>query len=93
MNEPYNFDEQPVPEYFEFIVGGHKYRMRFPTTEELEKAYSFIDDPEKATEYQYSFVQAIEEGAPVLAENLKDKSIIIRNRINAAIQKEFQRES
>jgi hypothetical protein len=90
MAEPYNFDTQPVPEYFEFIVGGHRYRMRYPTTEELEKA---LDMQGKAlVDYQYSFIEAVEKESPAIADNLKAKSIVFRNRLNAAIAKEFQRE-
>lgn len=85
----YNFDQGSLPDYFEFIVGGHQYRMRYPTTEELEKAVNM--DAKDVTDYQYSFITPVNEDAPSIRDNLKDKHVMIRNRLNKAIGEEFQR--
>src|SRR5437867_9010791 len=90
----YNFDEGTTPEYFEFILGGQNYRVRYPTTEEIEKVSDLIaeDKQNEIMDYIYSFIAPVNKEAPSIKDALKNKSILVRNKVQSAILKEFQRD-
>lgn len=80
-----NLDD--TPENFEFILGGHTYQMRYPTTEEVEKSVGMDED--KQTEWMYSFITAVSEGAPSIAETIKKVNVKKMKAFANMISEEF----
>lgn len=54
----FNLDEGLV-EYFEFIVCGHRYKFRYPNTEELDTLRSIGSDEQKAKDFMFGFIDPI----------------------------------
>lgn len=84
MNQIHNLDED-ASEYFEFILKGNTYRMRYPTTEEIEKAGELKTDQEK-TQWMYSFITS--DGPPI-EEALKKTNIKAVRKFNEMVTTEF----
>lgn len=87
----YNLDEQQ-PEYFDFTLGGHQYRMRYPTTAEA-LAGKAIDDGEKGLKWMCGFIEKVDKEAPDIEETLKNVSIKVMQSFNSMIKKEFGNEA
>jgi hypothetical protein len=83
----YNLDEDAT-EFFPFTLGGKEYKMRYPTTEEVEKSRSIKTD-EKRVEWLYSFIEPVTEGAPPVRDVLKAKNIKVLQKFNKMILTEF----
>lgn len=83
----YNLDEQ-VPEGFEFVVGGHTYRMRYPTTEEILDGQNKKGEQEQL-KWLYSFISATEEGVPSIEEALARVNVKVLQKFNHMIKSEF----
>ena len=85
-NPIHNLDEDAA-EYFEFILGGHTYKMRYPTTEDVEAADKLSTDEEKKA-WMYSFIAPVGE-APSIDEALKKSNIKVVRNFNTMISTEF----
>lgn len=83
----YNLDENQ-PEYFDFTLGGHQYRMRYPTTAEAF-AGKAVKDGEEGLKWMCSFISKVDEAAPDIEEQLKKTSVKVMATFNAMIKKEF----
>lgn len=88
MTDPINLDTETDQEFFEFIVDGKNYRMRYPTTEEVEHSQKLEDD-EKKSEWLYSFIEPVEKDTPAIRDVLKKKNIKFLKRFNEMIITEF----
>jgi len=68
----HNLDEG-VQEYFDFIVGGFKYRFRHLNTEESEelKELEKAGDDSKVKKFLYNFISQVDEKAPKFSETAK----------------------
>jgi hypothetical protein len=64
-NHVYNLDEN-IEEYFEFIILGHKYRFRYPSTEEMFE----LKDAKDETLFE-RFITKVEENSPEFSETSK----------------------
>lgn len=88
MTDPINLDTETDQEFFEFIVDGNNYRMRYPTTEEVEGAQKLKDDENKA-DWLYSFIQPVNKESQPIKEVLKKKNIKFLKRFNEMVTTEF----
>lgn len=71
MNDKiYNLDESVV-EYFEFSVGGHAYKFRHMTIEELESMTKVDSDYTKFIEYLNKFIEKKEPESPDFTDAAK----------------------
>lgn len=75
-------------EYFEFILKGYTYRMRYPSPNEL-KAIGEEKDPKVQEEKIYSFIEKVSEDAPPLSEVIGNIPINVLNRFNKMVTDEF----
>lgn len=92
-NTQYNLDD--VQEQFEFVLGGHKYAFRYPTTEEIAAGQNLnaSDKPEAErnqawTDWLMSFITP-EEGAPSIVEAMKTITVKQQAKFMEMIQAEF----
>lgn len=83
----YNLDEN-IAEYFEFIVGGNTYKMKYPTTDELEVIQK-IKDQTKQGEAMLDFISVVTEGAPDILTAMKDKNVQVTKRFRDMIAAEI----
>lgn len=65
-SELHNLDDG-VSEHFEFILGGFKYKMRYPTSEELATIAKYRSK-EKAGEKTFEFISPVDDKAPPISE-------------------------
>jgi len=91
----HNLDEN-TQEYFEFILGGNTYKMRYPNTEEILEAKKLTDDTETGNskeqlKWVYKFISA-EEGVPSIEEAVNHSNIKKLNKFNKMLQEEFSPE-
>lgn len=84
---PHNLD-QDDQEFFEFVVDGKRYQMRYPTTEEIEQSQK-IESNEKKTEWLYGFITSLDKDAPAIAQVLKKKNVKFLQRFNQMVITEF----
>lgn len=66
---PYNLDD--VQEHFEFKAGGHIYKFKHMTTEELQEFVNIKDDNDKSMDYILQFITKVDESAPDFKEVYK----------------------
>lgn len=78
--------DKDVPESFEFILGGAKYTMRYPNTEEITGARDLPE--EKLTDFMLSFITPA-EGAKPIKEALNKASIKVLSKFNDMIKTEM----
>lgn len=83
----YNLSENQ-PEYFDFTIGGHQYRMRYPTTEEAF-AGKAVKDGEAGLKWMCSFITKVDEAAPDIEDVLRKQTVRVMAAFNAMIKKEF----
>ena len=83
----YNLDEN-INEYFEFTLGGNVYKMKYPTTKELEDIQK-IKEPEEQGEKMLAFISAVTDGAPDILEAMKDKNTQVTKRFRKMIATEI----
>lgn len=84
----YNFDDISDQESPVIVMGGNKYRLKYPTIEDIEKIQSAKDDKEQE-KLLYEFVTP-EEGTTVsFEETLKKQDIRVLKRFSAMLKKEF----
>lgn len=87
MSNNYNFDEIQ-DESPEIIMGGLKYRLRYPTVEDIEKVQELKTDQER-TDAIYDFIETTEEGQKPFKETLKKQSIKVMIAFTEMVKKEF----
>lgn len=90
QNHTHNLDEGIV-EYFEFVLFGHSYKFKQPSTEEIDELVSVKDDPEKIDqlkEFFYKFITPASEGAESFAVVAKKMTIPHWKRFNAMVAAE-----
>lgn len=78
-----------VQEYFEFTIDEHKYRMRYPTTEEALESDKLKDDPIKAGEWVHRFVEPVSENAPPIMDLLNKSSVKVLQNFTQMVKTEF----
>lgn len=86
QNPTYNLDEDAA-EHFEFILQGNKYRMRYPTTEEIEQADKLETDEQK-NDVVYEYISPV-DNAPPVREVLKKVNIKVVKKFNQMVRTEF----
>lgn len=106
MSNVYNLDEQ-VTESFPFVVGGHSYEFRYPTTEELDDVPQAPDTKdlsdgdkliankqygEKLNAYFYGFIKPVGD-APAVEEVLKKANVLTLRHFGAMIKTELSLEA
>jgi hypothetical protein len=90
----YNLDENTSQEYFEFELGGNKYRMVYPTTEELE-AFQALKLPDGSADIAamnkkvYEFVSSENPDAPSIEKALKGARVPVLRKFREMISTEF----
>lgn len=84
----YNLDQQTEKESFEFILGGHKYKMVYPTTEEIQEIAK-IEDAEAQGKEWLKFISSGEKDAPPVQKALEKKRVTVYKAFNAMIKTEF----
>lgn len=91
MSNTHNLDEN-VEESFTFVLGGHTYTMRYPTTEEIFELQKIQetdpDDSTKVLEWMYDFVDQ-PDGAPKVKDALANMNIKVLQNFNKMIMAEF----
>lgn len=75
-------------EYFEFILKGHTYRMRYPSPKEL-KEIGEEKDPKVQEQKVYDYIEPVTPDAPVLKELLEIIPINVLNKFNKMVTEEF----
>jgi hypothetical protein len=88
MTDIRNLDDS-VTEYFDFIVGGHTYRFRHLTVDEITAFKNLGDDNEKTMAYIASFVSPITQGAPEFSETLSKMIVPKLKKFMQMIKEEF----
>lgn len=83
----HNLDEDNA-EFFEFILKGNTYRMRYPTPDELKE---IAEEKDKSTQEKriYSFIDPVTPDAPPLQETLNKTPINVVLRFNKMVTDEF----
>jgi hypothetical protein len=76
-----------VSEYFTFVLGGHAYKMRYPTASEV-LAISKEPDQEKQSDMMYEFIVPETDG-PYIKELLSQTPINKLLKFNEMVSKEF----
>lgn len=83
----YNFDEiqgeQPT-----FIMGGHTFRLRYPTVGDIEEIGDLKTEKERVAKI-YSFVETTQAGQPSFEEVIRTKDIRVLQAFTKMVQKEF----
>lgn len=86
MENNYNLDD--VNDSFEFTLSGNRYKMRYPTTEEVELGDKLKTDAEKL-QWLYDFISPVELSSPPITEVLKRVNVKVLARFNEMIKTEF----
>jgi hypothetical protein len=73
-------------------MGGHKYQMRYPTTEEIAESKKIGNDNDKATAWFYSFIKPVDEGAPSIEDTMKKANIKLVSKFNKMMFEEIKAE-
>lgn len=90
----YNLNDN-VNDSFEFILGGHSYKMRYPTVEETEKVQEMLKEAEKSQDTKavlgqmYQFISTDDKEAPPIGDILRKQSIKVIQNFNEMIKTEF----
>lgn len=93
----YNLNDN-VQDYFEFILGGHTYKMKYPTVEETENIQKLLSEAKEDSDsteilsQMYQFISSDDEKAPPIAEALKKQNIKVIQNFNEMIKTEFSTE-
>lgn len=86
MSQTYNLDE--VEDGVEFILNEKRYRLRFPTTEEVLNAEKLTDSQEQLA-FMYNLVEAIDKDAPNIKEALSGQNVKKTAKFNEMIKASF----
>lgn len=78
-----------VQEFFEFTINEHKYRMRYPTTEEALAGDKVMDDPLKSSEWVQKFITPVTDNAPPIEELIGKSSVRVLRNFTEMIKTEF----
>jgi len=83
----HNLDEGNA-EYFQFILKGNTYRMRYPTAQEIK---DIAAEKDQAIQEQkiYSFIEAVTENAPEIKDVINQLPINVITRFNKMVMDEF----
>lgn len=92
----YNLDEN-VQESFEFSLGGHTYKMMYPTAEEITAIQKVANDPSKTPEERadlqskamMKLIQAQDSTAPPIDKALEKISLPVLRRFNDMLKQEL----
>lgn len=85
--QTYNFDEVNTEDTPQIIMSGHKYRLVYPTVEDIEKIQELKTDEER-TNAMYGFLKP-EGDSPVFAEVIKKQDIRVLKKFADMMKKEF----
>lgn len=86
-NAEYDFDKVSTEERPLIIMGGHKYRLRYPTVEDIEEVQK-IKDQQEQNESFYQFIEPT-EGAPAFKEVLRKQDLRVLKAFLSMMKKEF----
>lgn len=78
-----------IQEYFEFNINEHKYKMRYPTTEEALEGDKLMDDPKKAGDWVHKFIEPVTENAPPITDLLNKSNVRVLRNFTEMIKTEF----
>ena len=88
----YNLNEE-VSEDFEFQLMGFKYKVRYPTTEEIKQSQVDMENTEnkdsKLTSWLYSLISKVSEDAPDIESALGKSNLKVLRKFNEMITTEF----
>jgi hypothetical protein len=84
----YNFDEIDQNDRPKIVMGGHRFRLRYPTVEDIESVQKLETDEQK-TEALYSFIERDEGEETEFKEVIKKQDIRVFKRFSEMIKKEF----
>lgn len=87
MNKPYDLDDG-VNEYFEFILKGHLYHFRYPSTDEIDEIAE-IKTTKQMKETLSKFITKGQEDAPEFTEITEQLTIPHWARFRDMIIKEM----
>lgn len=83
----YNLDED-LQEGFDFILGGHEYKMRYPTLEEVQEAQKIKEDSEQL-DWVYSYISTGDKSAPAFADAIKTVNTKTVKKFGEMVKEEF----
>lgn len=88
MTNNYNFDEINTEDRPEIIMSGHKYRLRYPTVEDIENVQKLKTDEERLKAL-YSYIEQQEGEETPFEEVLRKQDIRVLKKFGDMIKKEF----
>lgn len=86
MSNTHNLDED-VAEYFEFVLKGITYQMRYPTANEISDIAN-EKDTNKQMDQMYAFIEPTKEGPPI-KKVIGESNVKIIQRFNKMVTDEF----
>lgn len=84
----YNLDE--TPEFFEFVLGGHKYKMRYATTEEVEEARRNLKTNKEKEKWVSQFISSDDKEAPPITKALAKATVKQLHAYNRMLEEEYK---
>lgn len=89
-----------VSDSFTFEVGGHQYKMIYPTLEQVEELQKLVTENESKKEgdatddttpmdWMYKFISPIDETAPPIKETMKKQNIRVMANFSNMVKTEF----
>lgn len=100
MSNTYSLNDN-VNDSFTFEVGGHQYKMTYPTLEQVEELQELVTDKvTKETDgetshettpmdWMYKFISPVDESAPSIQETMKKQNIRVIANFSNMVKTEF----
>lgn len=91
----YNLNDN-VSDHFEFILGGHTYKMKYPTVEETEQVQDALkkaqesNNNESVLKIMFQFISSDDKEAPSFDEAIKKQNIKVIQNFSQMIEAEFK---
>jgi hypothetical protein len=93
-SKEYNLNEQAGEDYFEFILGSFKYKMRYPSSQDLLNLKNDKDESEsKYIDWCAKYVDPVDPKAPDFKKTLLNKSMKYLLAFTAMIKTELGNEN
>lgn len=88
MSDLHNLDEA-IADDFGFVLNGHEYRMRYPTTEEVVKAQDLKENSKEQLGWLYQFVTPVKPDSPAIKDALNGVNVKKLRKFTEMITEEF----
>lgn len=88
MSSVHNLDDG-VSEAFEFVLEGHHYLMKYPTTDDMDEIAKETDN-DKVNKKLYSYITAVSKDSPKFSDLIRRVSIKKGSRFIAMLQEEIK---